>query len=295
MKLRLSDIEPVLAQRIRDEEQQTAQAIGTGGKLPGATPFHDAIKSRETAKFGLRTVMGCGVPFMMLPLLVIWRSMAGSVNSPVPVILISMIAIGCIFFLQRHYRLRIDRNAEAKLLPLGLAWAVRGKEEKLYGELVEELSKSSGATENSARSLLREMNALMGSYRTLEQRYEDSNKAMRNRSVEGLEAELRGLEKRAEAATDAVTREALEQSAQLCASRIESARALTLAQERAKAQQEVVLQTLGSVHAAFAHMRNAPNDIQFETEQLMEKVNDLQNRTRAVEQAVEELVTARTR
>lgn len=294
MKILLSDIEPVLAQRIREEEQQIAEAVRAERQLPGWTPFHDAIKLRESGKHTLFRLSGCGIPLLLMPLLVISRMISGSAIGPLTILFVAAVAISITYFTQRHYQRRIEKNTEAKLVPLGLPVVARGKEEKLYSDLLEELAKASGTTEDAARSLLREMNALMSSYRVLEQRYEDSKKAMGNRSVEGLEAERRGLQKRAEAATDPVTREALEQSVLLCASRIESARALTLAQERAKAQQEVVLQTLGSVHASFAHMRNAPNDMDFEAERLLETVKHLQGRTRAVEKAVEELMTVRT-
>jgi hypothetical protein len=295
MKIQLSDIEPILAQRIRDEEQQIAEAIQTGRQLPGWTPFHEAIKYREKGKAGPFKVTAVGIVLSIIGAVLFLR-MGAIVGIPAVFLLLVTVLAVVLFSLSHRYQYRLRKqNTEAQLASLGLPVIARSKEEKLYSDLVEELSQASGATEDAARSLLREMNALMGSYRMLEQRYEDGKKAMGNRSVEGLEAELRGLQKRAEAATDPVTREALEQSVQLCRSRIESAKALTLAQERAKAHQEVVLQTLGSVHTAFAHMRNAPNDVYFEAEQLLETVNDLQSRTRAVEQAVEELMVVRTR
>ncbi|GAB4470283.1 MAG: hypothetical protein OHK0029_43080 [Armatimonadaceae bacterium] len=291
MQVTLADLEPELARRIKGAIQQSLQELNK----PQVTieknrlPLYEAIRQRHTAAKGLNSLI-IATAVLLLVLLNAFSWFVGRMAVIEKLVLFAvllLIGAGAVP-LYRNYLMRRD---EKKLVLLALPFAVRNKAEQNYLDLLVELEQTSAENDATARTLLQELNTLIAHYRTLETCADDCYKAMNNRSVTGLKAELRDLEKRAAEATDPATRQALEQSVELCESRLESVSALTVARERALAQQEVILQTLGSVHALFARIRTAPQNTHSETQQLSATVSELHNRTRAVEQAVEELAT----
>jgi hypothetical protein len=89
-----------------------------------------------------------------------------------------------------------------------------------------------------------------------------------------------------------VAREAIGQSLELLEERLKDAGALQPGLERVEAQQEVIEQTFGSVQAALSRMKVAPSRIDPpDIQELRRSVVQVRDQTRAVEQAVEEVLT----
>lgn len=298
MRLTLSDIDPILAQRIREKEETLGPRFAASPNQTVSNPLEEIIRTRALAHRGLQGIAGCLAGSLTLfGTIILLQSANTSGAGPVMIFLLSVgLLLAGVMMVDRHYRRRILRNTEPTLVERGVSVVASGRLEKIYAELTEELRKAEGAGEASAREVLKQMNVLLDGHRVLDQHRIENQKAMNSRSVEGLESELRDLKKRAATSTDPQTREALEQSVVLCAQRVESIRALSTAQERIIAQQEVIYQTLTSVHAAFARQRTAPFvDVAAlpRVADISETVADIQRRTRAVEQAVEELAVLR--
>src|SRR5262249_4232261 len=134
----------------------------------------------------------------------------------------------------------------------------------------------------------------VANYRRLEEYRERLAAASGSETVADLEAELADLGRRLGSAADPVAREALEQSSAMCAARLEHARALEPGFERVKAQQEVILQTLASAQASMARARMAPTPVSLpDMQRLQESVLGVNNQTRAVEEAVQEVMALR--
>jgi uncharacterized membrane protein YccC len=224
------------------------------------------------------------------PVIALFVSFA--LQSPLPLIGVSIVSLILVFVL-RH---RIRQHFSGALLILGLTKIARTPLERTYASIVAELSKAKGETEEStAYALLGHVNGLVASGSQLEARLMDIRRTVGEDSLKQLESELRELQARAMAAKDPDARTALLQSADICAGCIENTQALHALEERLSAQLELVFQTLTSVQTSFLRMRNAPEGITgASVEKIAEMVNGIQGQTRAVEQAVAEVMQLRT-
>jgi hypothetical protein len=283
MRIRPRDLEAKIAKRLREAEEEALHS-GSFQALPDS--YREVLRRRRRAEEGLVVVL-------FLTLSVLGFSLSVAFQSILPIFL------ACVLFLPVAFLLhgRIQRHFAGALLHLSLEKAVRTPIERDYAEIVYELSNARGETEEAtARSLLKQVNRLLESGRQLEQRRADIRRAVGEASLPSLEAERADLLRRAAQAQSSEARQALEQSAAMCAGRIESVRALHALDERLSAQLELVSQTLASVRTSFAHLRNAPEGIGGPSvEQISETVAGIQGQTRAVEQAVEEVMQLRVR
>lgn len=145
--------------------------------------------------------------------------------------------------------------------------------------------------EPSLRETLTQMNALLQSYRQAEAQKASLLSVMSLHSVTALEAERNALEHRLAQTTDPVARQALQQSLQMCTSRLESARDLERGLERLNAQQEAIYHTLSSTVSAIARLQAVPSaHTATAAEEIGGMIAAMNARTQAVEQAVEEVV-----
>jgi aryl carrier-like protein len=296
MRLTLADIDPELAERIRALEAEWGSRI-----LPNPALIMEntlvVIRQRAMARRDFSRLTKYSLLLGAITGLSLFRATVGASRFELLFFIVVIVAgVAGLCLGNRAYQRRVLWDTEPALVEKALSMLSRGRVEKAYADLLHELRKATGAEETAARDVLKQMNTLLAGYRTLEALRLENEKALDNRSPEGLVAELRGLRKRAETATDPQTRDALTQGADLCQQRLESVRALALVQDRIAAQQEVVYQTLASVHAAFARQRVAPRaDVSAlpPVADISEMVGEVQRRTRAVEAAVEELAVSR--
>jgi|GEM_PF-3647058 hypothetical protein len=286
MQIELSDIEPEIANRVC-----TNHATSKSGNTSINKNAHHKTTRRAEFTEKHAFILLCVLGFISLLICSLTTPSMSAWVVPLFILGVSWFVLS----LPKMFRFfqKPEANPTLKLGETTLQAVAQNRAEKLYAELVAELIQVSPENELSARTLLAEVNTLLASFRALEEKAEACKKAMASRSVMGLEVELRDMKIKAAEATDPTTREALEQSVELCASRLESVRTLSIMRERALAQQEVILQTLGSLHALFARLRAVPSETAFEGQQLTATVSELHNRTRAVEQAIEELTTVR--
>lgn len=146
-------------------------------------------------------------------------------------------------------------------------------------------------SEKNLRATLEQLNELMASARQLEARRLSLLPVLGTNSTEELEAELETLRARLAETTDSVARQSLEQSVQMCASRLADARAFQQGLERLKAQEEALVHTLASVQTAVARMQLTPMpQTALAAQEIAETVSYMNQQTYAVEQAVQEVM-----
>jgi hypothetical protein len=149
-------------------------------------------------------------------------------------------------------------------------------------------------SEPARGEILRQLNELLSSYRKLDGPIRQYLAAGGNQPIEKLEQELAELVRRRDLQSDATARATMDQSAQLCAQRLMDARGLAPAREQAQAQQELILQALASVHASLSRLAVADSvGAQVGVEELQRTISQVNRQTRAVEEAVNEVVSLR--
>ncbi len=145
--------------------------------------------------------------------------------------------------------------------------------------------------EKAQRDVIKQLNGLLDNYRRLEEPARRAQAASGADSIDALEQELAGLMARRDAQLDAETRAMMDQSVELCRRRLEASRAVEPARQKVEAQQELILQTMASVQASLGRTGgvniNAPDLYLGELRQSVDQVN---TQTRAVEEAVAEVV-----
>jgi hypothetical protein len=149
-------------------------------------------------------------------------------------------------------------------------------------------------TERTLHDALGQLNDLLASSRNLETRRQSLLPVMGLNSVRELETEYGELGRRLDKTIDPVARQSLEQSLEMCASRLENARVLEASLERLNTQQEAVVQTLSSALSAMARMQITPDPhTEVAAQEISQTVAQMNQQTYAVEQAVQEVVTLR--
>jgi hypothetical protein len=145
-----------------------------------------------------------------------------------------------------------------------------------------------------SRDLLTQLNDLVVNARTLAAQKEQLNTALGSTPLPELERERQALSARLASAPDEASRRAIEQSIQLCDGRLVRAQPLAPGLARVEAQEEVVYQTLASVESSLQQMRLTPGqtpDLQVEVEEIRRSTTEAVFQTKAVEAAVQEVVT----
>lgn len=149
-------------------------------------------------------------------------------------------------------------------------------------------------TETNFREMLKQLNELLLSYRQLESRRQSLLPILGMLSIAELEQEYGELGQRLDSTQDGVTRNAIQQSLEMCGTRLESAKQIKQNMERLQTQQEAVLQTLASGMSAIARLQVAPSiQVQETAQELTQSVARMHQQNYAVEQAVEEVLTLR--
>ena len=169
--------------------------------------------------------------------------------------------------------------------------------ERVYCDALQMLARTEtdSTTEHAMRDAMRQLNDLMKNGRLLESRRANLIAIKGMNVLNELQAEYGALGRKLDAATDAVTRQSIQQSLQMCAARLENSRNIEQSLERLNAQQEAIVQTLATTLSAMARLQAAP-DVRAEAaaNEIAETVAQMNRQTYAVEQAVEEVITLRS-
>lgn len=165
--------------------------------------------------------------------------------------------------------------------------------ERAYCEALVVLSRPElSLDEETARSLLAQFNRLMEHSRKLDNQRLELTGPPGSEPVERILDEREALAHRAAAAQDPAARASLEESLRLCDTRLENARAIVPVLERLDAQQEVIVQTLGSMHATLARSESARQPLATPgRDELFQRLEEIGEEAQSVEKAVEEVVT----
>ncbi len=167
--------------------------------------------------------------------------------------------------------------------------------ERNYCEVLCLLAETAAYRDAAARrDLLVELNALLASYRSLGTQRQALQDVIAAGSVAAIAAERDALAQQLVETEDAVARQAVEQSLALCDDRLAHARAIEPGLERIEAQQGVILQALASVRASLARTRAAPTPAAAPlAAELQRSIAGVSAQTKAVEEAVKEVLTLR--
>lgn len=317
MRIGWKQIEPQVARKVGErfaaqEAAATASRTFPAAVLPetkAATPALEAAWSVVSALFAVAVLclyvsicFHLGGPLMTLML------------SLLPVLmLLGVMVPGVVVGNQNGHRrassevgtgaalLRRGRNIGAWIRPddsghrAALAEAAQTRAERLYGEILLMLADSDTPLHpRTGRDILRQCNALVAdSYRVETQR-----RKVRTLLTEDADAEIgRGaaehadLQNRLRAADDPLTRRSLNESVALCAERLENLRALAPMIGRLDAQQEMICQALLLARTALAREQVTPVALHLpDVAGLRETVRQVTSQTRAVEEAVAEVI-----
>lgn len=303
----LDDIDPELARRVRRRAAEVAERLrpevnAASGRFPAGS-LDALVYGRETLRrsVSLFATLAWAISVVCLLLSVFkgadhpWYTIVGgSLILPAAPLLL----------LKRYQDRRDDRDYQRALLRIALPLVAKTRAETLYSEFVQSLRKSpDGGGATPPLELLRHANLLMDSSHVIERALEDLKTVLGGETQFSLEAERRKLLRRAEEAADPAARDALLRGAELCAARAETAGRFAALSERLNAQQEVICQTLASLHTSAAHARLAPNLAAAAAAttgagglpqmEVQEAVAEIQRHARAVEEAVQEVAALR--
>lgn len=169
------------------------------------------------------------------------------------------------------------------------------KLDRAYCEVIGWLSKPGlRVDEATARSILAELNRLVGHHRKLESQELELASLSDALSNQKASAELARLTAKLAEAQDPMVRSSLEESAALCQQRVENTRENEAALERVRAQRELILQTLASIQASLARLAQADQVLTAaDVAAIREQSETIQSHAEAVESAVEEVVALR--
>ncbi len=193
-------------------------------------------------------------------------------------------------------RERLRRHVQLEELRAVLPLLSLTRAERVYGDALLLLARTDATpeAENTLRDTLRQLNGLLNSSRQLEHRRATLLPLLGQHSTAELEREYAEIAGRLSQATDCITRSMMQQSLQMCATRLENAKAFAQGLERLNAQQEAILHTLASALSAMARLQILSNpQTEVAAQEIAQTVASMSQQTRAVEQAVEEVMSLR--
>jgi hypothetical protein len=169
------------------------------------------------------------------------------------------------------------------------------KAEQSYVEIVlQMMDERTGLDEIAGQEMLEALNRLIEDYRQILMQTEAVLAAMRENPMRTLEEERTRLAARLQQTADPVARQTLQRSLDISESRLENARALATALERLDAQEEMCRQTLASVRSSLSRMKTSRAALTTGDQEEIERVaENLNARARAVEQAIQEVMSLR--
>jgi len=165
--------------------------------------------------------------------------------------------------------------------------------ERTYANtLVWLVSQDHYADENALRLTLHEMNSLLDNGRNIEEQRKQIEQAMKRDSIVDLEAQEATLRLQLARETDPIVRRALEQSIDLCETRLVNARSLVTSLKRLDAQKELIQQTFAMVQSSLTHSHISPVQANVpHVHHIQQNVSDMAT---SVEKSVQEMILLRS-
>lgn len=322
MKIGLKEIDPQVAQALEERlcaplHEFLKEDIHFGGILPfnwkfqasglkvtrKRDPNEDEKKSYEMRKkreetLGLRGVVAAFVP------LGVGGGLGGLLASGSPTIAavtggltwLVGTAAGIRWTINSAPKSRLRNSVSLEEMRAVFPLLKLSRSERIYCDTLLMLVRiqTSPEAETTMRETMRQINVLLESSRQLETRRKALLPVLGTNSIQDLEMEYGDLGRRFDASTDVIARQSLQQSLQMCATRLENARACEQGLERLKVQEEAIMQTLSSAMSSLARMQIiAAPQTELAAQQIAETVAQMNQQTYAVEKAVEEVMTLR--
>lgn len=191
----------------------------------------------------------------------------------------------------------VQMSMSAEELRAIMPLASLSRTEMTYIEVVcSLLEASSNMGEETFREILSAMNTAIERYRHIDAQLDRLKKVVGNESVEALEEEHTRLIERAGHVDDPQAREDMQQSLAMCAKRLQDVQVLGPSIERLEAQKEVLHQTLMTIQASVVRLQAAPKAVNLpDTTQIRQAVDEVTFKTKAVEDAVAEVLVLQNR
>ena len=305
MKIGLRDIDPDLARRIR-EMLDYMWTMGSQDHQHSPTPERDAqlaarpvLQRTGTVPLVVRWASSVGVGFLALFLL------AGGINSgaiPGPLVIAGPALGGLTYWLswrvnkQRRVDV-LDRSMTSEEVRSACSVINATVSETSYFESIALILEIGAQLDAQAgKDILSELNVLIAQACQLQAHRDNLRSAISADSAGALVAQREDLRTKLSRTTDEAARRAIEQSIELLETRCQAAQTLQPSLERVEAQQEVIRQTLASVQSSLARMKVAPDALVApDIAVIQSSISEVSGQTRAVEQAVQEVMSIRSR
>jgi len=292
MSIGLRTLDPQIAQPLRERARQllSLSSVGTPGNaravkaLSGGRGVATA-RDQMMACLGMGGVCFLGGAALLEPAVGVLTGIAGFFFS---------LAVSRIFAAKGSLD-SLDERIDADALAALAEHVYLEGADRAYLDAVARLAAAEGQMPgDSVRGILKELNDLVAQSRQLAAHREQLLAAMGGSGWASLEEQRAELRTRLEATSDAAARQAVEQSLELLDRRLVSARELRPSLERVEAQREVILQALATVQSSVARLQAAPQPLRAPSvEQIHACVAEVAGQTRAVEEAVQEVLALR--
>ncbi len=303
MKIGLRDIDPNIARRIR-EMLDNMRTMGFQDHQHPNTPQRDALLAARTVlqqpdlmPHLLRLASSVLVGFLAL------FSVAGGINSgtiPGPMVIAGPALGGLTYWLSwrvnKQQRVAdLDTSMTSEEVRAACSVINPTRSETSYFESIALILEIGAQLEaQTGKDILAELNVLIAQARQLQTHRDNLRAATSSESADALIAQREELRTRLSRTNDEAAQRAIEQSIALLETRCVAAQTLQPSLERVEAQQEVIQQTLASVQSSLARMKVAPAALTApDIAVIQSSISEVTGQTRAVEQAIQEVMSIR--
>ena len=304
MKIGLRDIDPNIARRIREmldymrtmefQDRQHSHSPERDAQLAART----VLQRTDTVPHVVRLASGVGIGLLTLFMV------AGGINSgtiPGPMVMAAPALGGLTYWLswwvnkqQRVDDLDGSMTSEEVRAACSVINAMRS-ETSYFESIALILEIGAQLDAQTGKDILSELNVLIAQARQLQAHRDNLRAAINAESADALVAQREDLRTKLSRTTDEAARQAIEQSIELLETRCQVAQTLQPSLERVEAQQEVIRQTLASVQSSLARMKVAPDALTApDIAVIQSSISEVTGQTRAVEQAVQEVMSIRS-
>ena len=270
MELRLRELEPEIAQRVR--QTQFAVLTETRATRTELEPIWSVFS------------LACALTIAALYIFLCFR-LGGALA--IGLLMLSPLLLMLAMALPNHMA-PVRVTAPAVRAALGEETLPRA--ERLYGETLLMILETPVRKPAPLRELLKEVNRLVAEDRVMAKQEQRLRLAVDLQALREAEAEQGQLAERVAQEQDPPTRQALAESLTLCVERVEHLRALPLLLTRLQAHRELLCQALALAHAALLRTRSTPlASIPPEVAVLRASVRQLTSESRALVEATRTL------
>lgn len=293
MPLRPEDIDPTIQALLNERFTQIFQQ-----QNPPTDPVSVRVRSAGGAAWNKSLAQnaeyfwGAGAAFLAMMFGPAVAAQSGLAN-PLLVLLVSMgFSTGWLIAGIRRVKGAMTNVTNADVMRYARENLALSRGEKAYCDAAAALMDADNVlNEVVQRDVIKQLNGLLDNYRRLEEPVRRAQVASGTDSIDALEQELAGLMARRDIQIDPEARAMMDQSVELCRRRLEAARAVEPARQKVEAQQELILQTMASVQASLGRTGGVNiESTDLNLGELQQSVAQVDTQTRAVEEAVAEVV-----